>query len=762
MSNSEQMLFRGNQKVPLSTKIYYLLLTLVENTGQVLSKDEIIETVWPGQIVTDTALAQQILRLRQVLEDNNRTQPLIETHRGIGYRFTAAVEILRDSNSTTSTKLIPYSRWLVYAIIVLSLLGYWISSRDVEMAGSQTKNYLEMDSAISLAIVPLNNKRDWLNLGGLDYLSELLSQHDKIRAISPEPEWYSSESPEKLAIELTTNKNINYTSLIDISETESGFELKAKLRTSSGVLSVTNLSAATLPQLFEKTDKWITANLSVQDQLQDIETSVVYKTADTYALQSYLQGVFEIEMSGNEQKASDYFQAAVNKDPAFLNAWIRLAKTHIELGNFKKAIAIATAHIGTSGVEGISKASMDLHFITAMAYVKLRDNKRAQESIQVSIDQLKGISDPYTRLAALQSLTLLATLQGDLQTAESLVLEQLSISKEFYPLPNYLGEVHLTLATIYQKANKFDRMKTNLDSAIILFEETNNSNGMIKCFYLMVDRYTTANMFDEVYQLTIQAEPYLDKSTLIDDKAFFLYVSAYGLNLRGHFDRAQNYIQRLRVIAEQTNNDQYLFMAEFVKGQALYVQNRFSQAKNNIISMKATFNDGGFSPSNEDFFYSKELLVSARVDPPENALAMWRQYNKLYPNLIQQFPATVTRAEGHIHIRLGQVTDGIGILLSAEQIARDKEDIQVANYIGYEVLEILLEHPEMEYKDTIDRLSTTTEYDYLFFKLKAQFQAREGNYLEATMLMQENKLRANQLWKPEDQLLLENFQQKSI
>jgi len=108
------------------------------------------------------------------------------------------------------------------------------------------------------------------------------------------------------------------------------------------------------------------------------------------------------------------------------------------------------------------------------------------------------------------------------------------------------------------------------------------------------------------------------------------------------------------------------------------------------------------------------------------------------------------------------VVEGIEMLEKVAQAYREIRQIGVANYVGFEILEVLIDHPELAYRDTLNRLEANTSYDYLFFKLKSQFLAREGEYLAASMLMQENKLRANQLWKPEDQLLLEEFQNASL
>ena len=101
------------------------------------------------------------------------------------------------------------------------------------------------------------------------------------------------------------------------------------------------------------------------------------------------------------------------------------------------------------------------------------------------------------------------------------------------------------------------------------------------------------------------------------------------------------------------------------------------------------------------------------------------------------------------------------MLVSAENGYREKQGIGLANYIAYEALEVLLHYPELEYQSILQRVEANTTYDYLFFKLKAQFLAREKNYLQAAILMRENKQKANQLWQADDQLLLEDYQFKS-
>jgi len=82
-----RLLLRGSEIVPLSPKVYEILLLLLQNSGHVLTKDELINAIWPDNFVEEGNLARNISRLRQVLGDPD----LIDTVPRRGYRFAAVV-----------------------------------------------------------------------------------------------------------------------------------------------------------------------------------------------------------------------------------------------------------------------------------------------------------------------------------------------------------------------------------------------------------------------------------------------------------------------------------------------------------------------------------------------------------------------------------------------------------------------------------------------------------------------------------------------
>ena len=77
--------------VSISSRALDLLSLLVERQGQLVSKDAIMEAVWPGMVVEEGNLTVQISALRRVLDENREVGSCIQTVPGRGYRFIAPV-----------------------------------------------------------------------------------------------------------------------------------------------------------------------------------------------------------------------------------------------------------------------------------------------------------------------------------------------------------------------------------------------------------------------------------------------------------------------------------------------------------------------------------------------------------------------------------------------------------------------------------------------------------------------------------------------
>lgn len=86
-------LCRGTKAVAVEPQVFDLLVYLVENRDRVVSKDDLIASVWGGRIVSDSTLTTRINAARRAVGDSGERQKLIRTIARRGLRFVGAVQI---------------------------------------------------------------------------------------------------------------------------------------------------------------------------------------------------------------------------------------------------------------------------------------------------------------------------------------------------------------------------------------------------------------------------------------------------------------------------------------------------------------------------------------------------------------------------------------------------------------------------------------------------------------------------------------------
>ena len=88
----ERRLSRGGEVISLRLKVFDTLLVLVENAGRLVTKQELLDTVWPETTVEENNLNHNVSVLRKALGEKATGQQYIETVPRVGYRFAAPVD----------------------------------------------------------------------------------------------------------------------------------------------------------------------------------------------------------------------------------------------------------------------------------------------------------------------------------------------------------------------------------------------------------------------------------------------------------------------------------------------------------------------------------------------------------------------------------------------------------------------------------------------------------------------------------------------
>jgi TolB protein len=91
VDTSQRLLTRDGKPVALTPKAFETLLALIESSGRVVKKDDLMKRVWPDAVVEEANLARHVYALRKALGDDNGEPVYIETIPKLGYRFVSSV-----------------------------------------------------------------------------------------------------------------------------------------------------------------------------------------------------------------------------------------------------------------------------------------------------------------------------------------------------------------------------------------------------------------------------------------------------------------------------------------------------------------------------------------------------------------------------------------------------------------------------------------------------------------------------------------------
>jgi len=98
---------RGGKVLAVEPQVLELLILLLRHRDRVVTRDELLETVWSGKVVSDTTLSSRIKTARQVIGDDGARQDYIKTIHGRGFRFVGEVA---EQQAPTAAPAAPQDR----------------------------------------------------------------------------------------------------------------------------------------------------------------------------------------------------------------------------------------------------------------------------------------------------------------------------------------------------------------------------------------------------------------------------------------------------------------------------------------------------------------------------------------------------------------------------------------------------------------------------------------------------------------------------
>ncbi|MGI9068876.1 MAG: winged helix-turn-helix domain-containing protein [Pyrinomonadaceae bacterium] len=286
----ERRLLRDDEVVPLTPKVFDILLVLIQNSGHILSKDEVMKLVWPNTAVEEGNIARNISMLRNALGERPREPQYIETVPWRGYRFVASVKEVRDRSDRP-------------AITSIAVLPF------VNIASDQTLEYLADGFAETL----INNLSQ---LAGLKVMSRNSSFRYKDRATD--------------ARAIGRELNVQAVLMGRIAKRDDLLSISVELvdaRDDSHLWGAQfNRQPVDIFVLQERIAQEITERLRLKVTRQEQQRLTRRHTENAEAYQLYLKGRYyfnKLTMDGVE-KGIGYFQQAIDKDAHYALAYAGL------------------------------------------------------------------------------------------------------------------------------------------------------------------------------------------------------------------------------------------------------------------------------------------------------------------------------------------------------------------------------------------------------------------------------------------------------
>lgn len=560
----------GGEPIALTSKLYHLLLTFAARPGEVLSKESIVELVWPGQFVTDAALAKQIQRLRSALPVATDGTPLVETHWGRGYRFVCPVEPEYASRSEVASHE-PLARdsrptrfYLVTSLVAALALGV-VLIQDSEVSEPSPK---------TVKLVPVSGQSDALSEGAAEYLATRFGSAAHLTPVL-KTEAPPAQATDKAGLDLFTQLQAPIAA-VRLERDDESYQVWITLR-SEDLISQATMRDASVHRLLERTVRWM------QEETPYVKLSDRPLTNE-FALSSYFEGL----ASSNCEVTKPFLRAAITSDERLGAAWVRLASCELSQGQALDAAATVEALLGTLKNTGDPALELDATLIAARAYRELGSEGPAREHLEraLSLVEINAVS-PLRRVSALAGIAMLASLDGNADGALEAHRQRLEIARSEYDLPQFIAAIQLDIAAVALISGDYDLMRSYSQDARQILEEEGDRDLLLRSYRYLITADFRNNNVDAAAQLALAARPVLAEVSDSVDLGFFMQFAAIALNARGYLSEGREYTAKLRELETAASNPFFGVFADITVFHRLYAQGKFEEAYTFAASTRA-------------------------------------------------------------------------------------------------------------------------------------------------------------------------------
>jgi TolB-like protein len=306
-------LTRGSKAIATGPQVFDLLVYLVRNREHVVSKDDVLDAVWGGRIVSESTLTSHVNAVRKAVGDSGGEQRLIRTIARKGFRFVGDVNEVQSSDGLGVPKPAP-AHDAPALVLVLPDRPSIAALAFHNLSGDPEQEYFA-DGVVEDIITALSRIR-WLFV-----IARNSSFTYKGRAVDVKQ--IGRELGVRYVLEGSVRKAANRVRITgQLIDTGTGAHLWAER------------FEGTIDDIFELQDQIATSVVgAIAPQLEraEIERAQRKPTANLSAYDFYLRGMAKLHQGTREaiDEALPLFDQAVRLDPEFASAYAMAAWCHV-------------------------------------------------------------------------------------------------------------------------------------------------------------------------------------------------------------------------------------------------------------------------------------------------------------------------------------------------------------------------------------------------------------------------------------------------
>jgi TolB-like protein/DNA-binding winged helix-turn-helix (wHTH) protein/Tfp pilus assembly protein PilF len=335
---------KNGVKIKLQEQPFRVLVTLLRHAGDVVTREELRQELWPADTFVDFdhGLNAAVKRLRDALDDSAENPRFIETLPRHGYRFIRpmAPEAIQPKTVNSSLK-----RWGLSLVVAVALIALILFRLDTGGRGKGFFHASTQPQVHSLAVLPLANlsgdpQQDYFADGMTDELITELSRIGSLKVISRTSVMqYKGEKKKQLP---QIGRELNVDAVMEGSVLRSGNQVRIathmiyapadqNLMTETYERSLGDVLRLQR-EVAEAITQQVRAKLTPEQQARFQQAREV----NPEAYQAYLMAISLDQTRQQEIKKSQiYLERAIQKDPGFGPAYVELAWRYISLGQFR-------------------------------------------------------------------------------------------------------------------------------------------------------------------------------------------------------------------------------------------------------------------------------------------------------------------------------------------------------------------------------------------------------------------------------------------